>query len=263
MRPCLNQFAEPNRRDFAGFAISAAAAGAILQIKPPPAMADSTLVGRELIGRGSTILFQGDSITDAGRDRSDKTTFNRQSSLGNGYAWLAASDLLVNRRIPELKIFNRGISGNRVRELNERWKGDCIDLKPSVLSILIGVNDIWHTLEGKFNSTAETYQRDFSALIGGTLESLPGVQLVVCEPFVLRCGGVGDHWFPDFDAYRAASLRVAEVAGAVFVPFQEMFNRAVEFAPPEHWTNDGVHPTAAGAALMASYWLQSVGTSST
>ena len=96
---------------------------------------------------GITLLFQGDSITDAGRSREDADKPNSQPALGNGYAWLAASQLLVDRPNDGIKIFNRGISGNKVPNLDERWQADCIDLKPNVLSILIGVNDIWRTFD--------------------------------------------------------------------------------------------------------------------
>jgi len=81
----------------------------------------------------------------------------------------------------------------------------------------------------------------------------------VCEPFVLRCGAVNEKWFPEFDRYRAAARRVAEAFRVTFVPFQAMFDQAIKFAPPEHWAKDGVHPSAAGAALMAHTWLTVVG----
>jgi lysophospholipase L1-like esterase len=84
------------------------------------------------------------------------------------------------------------------------------------------------------------------------------VRLVVCEPFVLRRGAVDETWFPEFDDYRAAARRVADAHGAVFVPFQAMFDRAVAFAPAEHWAKDGVHPSTHGAALMAEAWLDAV-----
>ena len=172
---------------------------------------------------------------------------------------MAASQLLVSRPADKLRCFNRGISGNKVYQLAERWQVDCLDIKPNVLSILIGVNDIWHKLNGKYDGTVQVYENDYHVLLKRTKESLPDVKLVVCEPFVLKCGAVDDKWFPEFDDYREAAKRVAASANAVFVPFQEMFDRAVEFAPPEYWAKDGVHPTNFGAALMAHAWLQVVG----
>lgn len=219
--------------------------------------------GRNLVGKSDVILFQGDSITDAGRSRDKEKTSapNNQPGLGNGYAWLAAAELLVGRPHDGLKVFNRGISGHKVFQLAERWQADCLDLKPDVLSILIGVNDIWHSLEPKLNykGTVEIYERDYHALMERTRKALPKAKLVVCEPFVLRCGAVKDNWFPEFDHYRTAAKRVATKHRATFVPFQAMFDEAIKYAPPEHWAGDGVHPSPAGAALMAHFWLKAVG----
>ncbi len=212
-----------------------------------------------LIQPADTVLFQGDSITDAGRNREEGNQPNRQSALGSGYAWMAASQLLVGRPKDNLKIFNRGISGNKVYQLDERWQEDCLDLKPNVLSILIGVNDVWHMLDGRYDGTLEKYETDYNHLLERTKKSLPEVKLVICDPYVLRCGVVDDKWFPVIDDYRAAAKRVADGAGAVFVPFQATFDTAVQFAPPEHWTKDGVHPSAFGHALMAHTWLGAVG----
>ncbi len=210
----------------------------------------------ELIGKGDTVLFQGDSITDAGRKKDAGAAPNDQPALGNGYAWLAAAELLVSRPEAGLKVYNRGISGNKVYQLAERWQGDCLDLKPDVLSILIGVNDLWHTLNGNYNGTVEKYETDYRALLERTRQALPRVKLVICEPFVLRCGAVNDKWFPAFDQYRAAAKRVAHDFRATFLPFQAMFDLAVKYAPPAHWAADGVHPTPAGASLMAFNWLR-------
>ena len=218
----------------------------------------STPVSRIPINNGDTILFQGDSITDAARSRETAGTPNQQPGLGNGYAWLAGAELLVTRPDANLNIFNRGISGNKVYQLAERWPADCLDLKPNVLSILIGVNDLWHKLNGKYDGTLEIYENDYRKLLTRTKEALPKVKLIVCEPFVLRCGAVNDKWFPEFDQYRAAARRVADSFKAAFVPFQAMFDQAVKYAPPEHWAKDGVHPTPAGAALMAHEWLLAV-----
>ncbi|MEO7300416.1 MAG: GDSL-type esterase/lipase family protein, partial [Verrucomicrobiota bacterium] len=156
--------------------------------------------------------------------------------------------------------FNRGISGNKVYQLAERWQADCLDLKPDVLSILIGVNDYWHKVDPKLNykGTVEIYERDYLSLIERTKEALPKVKLVICEPFLLHCGAVKDSWLPEFAEYRAAAKRVAAKNHATFVPFQTMFDEAVKYAPPEHWAGDGVHPTPAGAALMAHFWITAV-----
>ena len=122
-----------------------------------------------------------------------------------------------------------------------------------------GGNDFWHTLDGSYKATVEKYEGDYQALIKRTKEVLPDVKLVICEPFALMAGKVNDKWFPAYDAYRAAAKRVAVDSGAVFVPFQTMFETASKIAPPALWAADGVHPTGDGAAMMASSWLKAVG----
>lgn len=210
-----------------------------------------------LLSKGNTILFQGDSITDAGRDKKNEIA-NNQKSFGRGYAWMAASQLLISKPAHAFTIHNRGISGNKVHQLDARWQKDCIDLKPDILSILIGVNDIWHGLNGRYDGTVKTYEDDYRKLIQRTKKHLPKVKLVICEPFVLKCGAVNEKWFPEFDGYRAASKKIATENHALFVPFQSMFDEAVKYAEAKHWAGDGVHPSPHGASLMAHFWLQSV-----
>lgn len=254
---------DPNRRDFvrAGAGLTAAGLTALASLDAA-AEEQGTLSFHTarpgIIEPGQTILFQGDSITDAGRSREDSAV-NSQPALGNGYAWLAAAQLLVDRPDAKLKIFNRGISGNKVFQLAERWQADCLDLKPDVLSILIGVNDFWHKHKHGYDGTVEKYESDYRALVEQTKNALPTVKLVILEPFVLKVGAVDDSWFPEFDGYRAAAKRVAESVGAAFVPFQTMFDIAVKIAPPARWAGDGVHPSNDGAALMADWWLRGVG----
>jgi lysophospholipase L1-like esterase len=245
-----------NRRNFITSATACIGATSVAGIHT----ASAASVPREpLVKRGAVILFQGDSITDASRSRGEAGQPNNQQALGKGYAWLAASQLLLDRPADDLKIYNRGISGHKVPQLADRWQADCLDLKPDVLSILIGVNDIWHKLNGKYEGTAATYERDYLALVERTLKALPDVKLVICEPFVLRCGAVKENWFPEFDDYRAAAKKVAETFQATFVPFQLMFDEATKLAPAEHWAGDGVHPSSFGASLMAHHWLKAVG----
>jgi lysophospholipase L1-like esterase len=246
-----------NRRQFlvrSGLAAGLAASAAW----PYSADAAEHSAAISLVGNGDIVVFQGDSITDAGRSREKADEANQQPVLGNGYAWLAAAGLLVDHADASLKVFNRGVSGNKVFQLAERWDADCLSLKPNLLSILIGVNDLWHKLNGQYQGTVEIYERDYIALLERTRKALPNIKLVICEPFVLRCGAVNDKWFPEFDEYRAAAKRVAEKFKAPFVSFQSMFDQAVKYAPPEHWAKDGVHPSGSGASLMAHEWLRTV-----
>jgi lysophospholipase L1-like esterase len=253
---------QPNRRDFvlAGAGVTAAGLAALTSVDELFAdeLAGTAKPKLPLIEPGNTILFQGDSITDAGRNR-DQPDANAQPALGNGYAWLAASQLLVDSPDTELKIFNRGISGDKVFQLADRWQADCLDIKPDVLSILVGVNDFAHVFKHGYEGTVEEYEADYRALIKRTKDALPDVKLILCEPFVLTAGIVDESWLPGYETYREAARRVAEDAGAVFIPFQTMFDHAARVAPPAHWAGDGVHPSMQGAALMAHWWLKAVG----
>ena len=205
------------------------------------------------------VLFQGDSITDAGRSR-DNGNPNDFAALGHGYPLMITSRLLGVHAAKKLVCYNRGISGHKVPDLAARWQKDTIDIKPALLSILIGVNDYWHMRSGKYDGTVADYESGFTDLLKQTREALPDTTLVICEPFVLRCGAVDDSWFPEFDERRAAAKRVSDAAGATWVPFQAMFDDAVsESTPPAYWSGDGVHPTMAGHALMSKTWLDVTG----
>ena len=207
--------------------------------------------------KDNKILFQGDSITDAGRDKKNQIA-NAQKAFGGGYAWMAASHLLIGNPELNLTIHNRGISGNKVHQLAARWDKDCIALQPDILSILIGVNDIWHGLNGRYDGTVKTYENDFIALLKRTRKSLPNTRFIICEPFVLTCGAVNDKWFPEFDHYRESARKVSDRFEGIFVPFQSMFDQAVKYAPAKHWAGDGVHPSSHGASLMAHFWLKAI-----
>jgi lysophospholipase L1-like esterase len=205
--------------------------------------------------KDQTILFQGDSITDAGRNKEDNN-FNTARHLGTGYAFLAAASLLRKYSSLNLKIYNKGISGNKVYQLAERWDADCLEIKPDVLSILIGVNDIWHKLSGRYDGTVEVYRRDYIALLERTKAALPNVKLIICEPFaVTGVKAVDEKWYPEFNDYRRAATDIAAQFGAVFIPFQSIYDQAGKYAPGSYWTGDGVHPSLAGAQLMAEAWL--------
>lgn len=210
------------------------------------------------IKKGDVVLFQGDSITDAGRER-EKQQANSPASFGSGYAFLAASAMLNEFADKELSIYNRGISGNKVYQLAERWQKDCLELKPSVLSILIGVNDFWHKHNGQYNGTVEIYENDFRKLLQETKKALPDVKLVIGEPFAIIDGtAVDETWYPEFDSYRASAKKIAQEFNAIFIPYQSIFDEAQKHAKGQYWSWDGVHPSMAGAALMAEAWLKAV-----
>ena len=203
--------------------------------------------------KGAVILFQGDSITDAGRKKDIKEA-NNTKALGTGYPAVLAGLLLADHADRGLIIHNRGISGNKVPDLAARWQEDAIDLKPTILSILVGINDLWHTVAfgSKYKGTVKDYEEGFRNLLERSLKEIPGVRLVVCEPFTLR------KW-PEFDPYRAAAKKVAEEMKLTYVPFQSVFDEAAKSAPTEFWLWDGIHPTVPGHALMARAWREAVG----
>ena len=244
-----------DRRDLIRGSLALAAAGAVTSTASP-ARGESG-EGQKL-AEGSVILFQGDSITDARRNRKENAA-NNPRGLGMGYPMMIAGGLMRDHPTSKLKIYNRGISGNKVPDLDARWQEDCIDLKPAIVSILIGVNDIWHKLNGRYDGTVQVYETGLRKLLARTAEALPQTRIVICEPFVLRCGAVNDSWFPEFDQRRAACKKVAQTLSLDFVPFQTMFDEATTDVPPNYWAADGVHPTMAGHALMAQKWREIVG----
>ena len=238
---------------------SAIAAGVAAAMKAAATDAFSAEPGVKL-KQGDVALFQGDSITDARRNRKTAEKPNDPGGLGDGYPVLIAGNLLRDHAKLNLKIYNRGISGHKVPDLQKRWQKDCLDIKPALLSILIGVNDLWHKMNGRYDGTVETYKTGFAALLKQTRMALPDTKIVICEPFLLRCGAVKNSWIPEFDQRRSVAKEVARAAGTMWVPFQTMFDEAVASGTkPEYWAGDGVHPTLAGHALMAQTWRSVVG----
>jgi lysophospholipase L1-like esterase len=211
-----------------------------------------------VIPNNARILFQGDSVTDCDRDRRVAAP-NLPNGLGKGYVFMIAGQLLAKRPNDGLLVFNRGCKGDRVWHLLERWKQDCIQLKPDVVSIVIGGNDLWDKLEHRYDGTVQDFDQQFHELLSLTRAELPHARLIVGEPFVLRCCIVDDRWFPAFDAYRAVTKRYADGFGALFVPLQSMFDEATRIAPPEFWAPDGIHPSVAGHHLIAQTWLRTAG----
>lgn len=246
------------RRELLGTSL---AAGAVLSVggELDAAPGASPAKSKSKLKPGSVVLFQGDSITDAGRNRRAAGRANNANALGNGYPFLLACDLLRDHADPKMKVYNRGISGNKVPDLQARWKEDCLDLKPDVLSILIGVNDIWHKLNGRYKGTVKDYETGYRKLLKETIAALPETRIIICEPFVLRCGAINSKWFPEFDHRRAVAKKLAGEFKLTFVPFQSMFDKASKTAPPNYWAGDGVHPTLAGHSLMAKTWREVTG----
>jgi lysophospholipase L1-like esterase len=246
-----------DRRSF----IKKAAIGGLMAISIPEILSAAmplAVVKKNIPAKDNIILFQGDSITDSGRNKEDNS-YNNARVLGSGYPMLAGAALLEKHAALNLKIYNKGISGNKVYQLAERWDKDCLEIRPDILSILIGVNDIWHKLNGQYNGTVDIYRKDYIALLERTKKALPNVKLIICEPFAVKgVKAVDDKWYPEFYDYQKVAKDIAVQFGAAFIPYQKIYDEAQKQAPGAYWTGDGVHPTLAGAQLMSQAWLTAV-----
>lgn len=203
-----------------------------------------------------TILFQGDSITDCGRSREENLPIG--VGLGVGYPNLIAARLLASRTDIEWNIINRAISGNRVVDLYARWKLDALNLNPDLISIMIGVNDTWHEKARQNGVEVPRYARIYRELLQWTRDTLPNVKLVLMEPYVHVFGAVDQTWVDEINQRRDVVKQLAADFNAIFIPSQTILDKALERAPQEHWTKDGVHPTLAGHQLFADEWLKAV-----
>jgi lysophospholipase L1-like esterase len=218
--------------------------------------ADSISTGRKpmslKIQDGAVVLFQGDSITDAGRNRENP------SSLGGGYAMMTAAWL--SALYPERKVtfLNRGISGNRAVDLQARWQADCLALQPTWISILVGVNDAWRGYDSGDVTTANTFEERYRDLIGQVQKQLKA-NLVLCEPFLLHITEEIKKMREDLDPKIEVVRKLAKEYGATLVPLDVLFQEACQHREPAFWAADGVHPSEAGNALIAQAWLQAVG----
>lgn len=201
------------------------------------------------------VVFQGDSITDGWRVRTVAEP-NVPRALGTGYPLLVAAALMRARPSAAWRFYNRGVSGDKVPDLQARWTADTLDLRPDILTVLVGVNDFWHRKLRNYPGTVASYERELGTLLDSTRRALPNVRLFVLEPFVLRTGHVDDSWFPEFDQRRAAAARAARDSGAAYVPLQSSFDALARETGPAYWAADGVHPTPAGNEVIADALLR-------
>ena len=206
------------------------------------------------------ILFFGDSITDAGRNRDGS---NHMSTLGWGFVRVIA-DRLLGDSPDKYEIVNRGISGNRVVDLYARIKSDAWNLQPDVISILIGVNDVWHEVTGGNGVELERFENVYRMLIADTKKALPNTKLILCEPFVLEgtatenTAEIPDKYqrFCAVYEYAKVAKKLAEEFDLPFVALQEKLTEAAEKSKAEYYLADGVHPHIAGATLIADEWTK-------
>jgi lysophospholipase L1-like esterase len=214
-------------------------------------MKPSTKVSVPTFFEGARILFQGDSITDGNRGRNT----DPNHILGHGYQALISSRYGADFPESNLTFINRGISGHRVSDLARRWQTDTIELKPDILSILVGINDL------NSGVSAQQFEQQYDQLLAETIKSLPNVRLVLGEPFGLPVGRKKSNWEThriQLEERIAIVNKLGQKYHAPVVHYQKMFQNATNQAPAEYWIWDGVHPTYAGHQLMADEWIRTV-----
>ncbi len=200
------------------------------------------------------IVFQGDSITDAGRDR----TGENPSGLGQGYVNLLAATLGARHPGRGYEILNRGIGGDRVESLHARWQADTLSLRPDVLSILVGINDAFIQRSVDPSLFYDGFTETYRLLLRQFRGFFPEAKLVLMEPFTLDAGNYDylPEVLPHLRKKQNAARALAEEFDAVFVPLQARFEAAAKLAPAAYWLSDSVHPTPAGHGLIAEAWIE-------
>ncbi|MFJ6197507.1 SGNH/GDSL hydrolase family protein [Micromonospora sp. NPDC092111] len=199
------------------------------------------------VPRGGRVLFIGDSITDAGRDRTDG------GDLGVGWAMMAAAWFTARHPAHRATFRNRGIGGDRVRDLRARWETDCLALDPQVVTVLIGINDTWRRYDGDDPTTVEDFAADYRQLLTATRTRLPDVRLVLMEPFLIPLDDRQRTWRADLDPKVEAVRTLAAEFDATLVAVDALFQSAD--VDDRVWTTDGVHLTPYGHAVLAQRWL--------
>jgi acyl-CoA thioesterase I len=195
-----------------------------------------------LFKENTVILFQGDSITDCGRNREDP------NDLGDGYVMLTSTMLSVKYPQYNLKFINRGISGDRIEDLVCRWEKDCIALRPDWISILIGANDTLVT-------PIKRFEEGYRLLLKRARNELNS-RIILCEPFFLF--EENKAWRRKLTSKIEAVHKMAEEFDTIMVPLDKIFQESCSLQSPAYWAPDGVHPSPEGHALIAKSWIKHV-----
>ena len=215
-----------------------------------------------------TILFQGDSITDCGRLRSDTDNFFvkaynkflKKTPLGGGYPSFVAEELKG-----DYIFVNRGVSGDRVPDVYARIVRDIIKVKPDVISILVGVNDIWHGFDWNNGTGIERYEKVYTMLVEELLSELPDTKIMLMEPFVLEGTATSNReGQPDrlekfrngIDDLSDIVKTIANKYNLIFIPLQKQLSMAAEKEGAKNILSDGVHPTAKGHEIIKNEWIK-------
>jgi len=208
------------------------------------------------IKENDVILFQGDSITDGNRGRNSDPNHIH----GHGCQYILASEILADNLGKNVTVYNRAISGNRIADLYARWIEDCLNLKPTILSILVGINEMIFEYDHNCGASPERFKKTYRLLIEEALESNPDTQIVIMEPFFgkHREAAPGEYIKNNVGFYQKASKEIAEEFGLIFVPLQEVFDEASKNCDIFELLWDGVHPTTAGHQLIARQWKKCV-----
>lgn len=199
------------------------------------------------------ILFQGDSITDSGRAR------NNDFNIGTGYPLLVKASLGLDEP-GKYEFFNRGISGDRIVDVYARMKSDILHIKPDIMSILIGVNDVCHEYTDIPNGVdADKFYKIYDMLIGEIKASLPDIKIMIMEPFVVKGRSTVDYWdtFPIEVKKRAEmAKKIADKYQLIYIALQDGFDSMSKNIEPTYWVDDGVHPTPMGHEYIKNEWLK-------
>jgi len=206
-----------------------------------------------VFGKNAVILFQGDSITDGGRGRGD----DPNHILGHSYPFLISAK--YGALLPErnLQFINRGISGNKVQDLATRWQKDALDLNPTLLSILVGINNRAQFRTPESGFTLEDFEKTYDKLLSDIRVARPDVKIVLCDPFVFAMGKEKETYEQDRVLVEKMQEAVARLAVKYHTPvahFQKALDAACKRAPLEHWVWDGIHPTYSGQQILADEW---------
>lgn len=203
------------------------------------------------------IMFQGDSITDGGRNRENDQV------MGQGYAFLVAAQLGADH--PDTYTFlNQGIGGNRSIDLYCRIKSDIINHKPDYLSIMIGVNDVFAEVRTGNGVSEQKHELLYDLILTELKEALPNLKIMMLEPFLLQGSTTmnseehpdrWDYMRPEVERRAQAAQRVAKKHGIKFVALQKKLDELDEKYPGA-WSVDGIHPTGAGHQVIKEAWLK-------
>lgn len=199
----------------------------------------------------TVILFQGDSITDCSR------SYIRRKPLGSGYVNLINYYLETHFPESEISSYNRGIYGNRTIDLKLRWRKDCLNIKPNILSLLVGINDTWRKYDRHLETSPKRFEQNYRYLLDTIKRKSPETKIILMSPFLLPVSEDQSLWFEDLNPKIDIVCKLAKEYDASYIPLQEIFNNLLtEETNASYWTHDGVHPTPIGHTVIAKEWLK-------